>query len=189
MSARTRKLPHLSSIFVGVTYILVFAFFAWGFSTPALDQVWRHHHELKIGKTGKLKKAERKSLNKAMKRHPRLAKALLQGAPVGIISAHNDGWIATPNATILRTPAAKNIRRMNFDVQTPEDLLPLSISLRTKTWKKKLKFTKQGTETFLLPELGDTVEIIELKMKGRRFRKDRSMLGLRVQFEEEGSQP
>ena len=187
--SRPRNLPHLSSVFVCITYMLVIAFFVWGFSTPPLDHVWRHHHELKIGKTGKLKKAEQKALNRAMKRHPRLAKALLQGEDIGIISAHSEGWIATPNATILRTPASKRYTTMSFDVQTPEDLLPLSITLRAKTWKKKLKFTKQGPQTFELPELSATPEVIVLRMKDRRFRKDPSMLGLRVQFEERAPQP
>ena len=189
MKPTPRKRPHLSSIFVCMTYILVTVFFLWGFSSPDLDHVWRHHHELKIGKTGRLKKGERKSLRKAMKRHPRLAEALLQGQTIGIISAHTDGWISTPNATILRTPASKRFRTLSFDVQTPEDLLPLAITLRAKSWKKKFKFTTQGPQEVQLPEVSGSAEIITLRMKGRRFRKDRSMLGLRVQFKEASAQP
>jgi len=176
--------PSLGFVAVCATCFLVAAFFVWGFSTPYLDRVWTLHHELKIGKLKRLKAGDRALLEDCMARYPRLARALLDGKQIGLVSAHSDGWIATPTATILRTEKAGRYRALGLDIQTPKDLLPYHIVVRGRGWVERLEVTKQGVLKVDLPDTPVAPEVIEVRMKGRSFEPDPSVLGIRVRFEE-----
>jgi hypothetical protein len=189
MNSYARKYPSLGFIIVCLTYAFTIAFFLWGFSTPDLDRVWTIHHELKIGKMQKLKGNDRRILQASMQRHPNLARALLKGQQIGIISENSLGWISTPTVTILRTSISENNLRLALDVQTPDDLIPFSIGLRIAGFQgivhtDKLAITEQGTYSFVLPQPGAGPEIIEIKLKDNKFEADPSMLGIRISFPE-----
>jgi hypothetical protein len=169
---------------VCATYLLVAAFFIWGFSTPDLDRVWTLHHELKIGKLMKLKAGDRALLEDCMARHPRLATDLMDGEEIGVISDHSDGWIATATATILRTGKTGGYRSLVIEIQTPRDLLPYDIEVRGRGWKEKLEVTEQGTQEIDLPDPPETPEVIEVRMRGQSFEPDPSVLGVRIGFKE-----
>ena len=96
--------PSLGFCLIVLTYLLTAGFFAWGLSTPPLDRVWQLHHQLKTGDLYALGRDDRELLEAAMARHPELAQALLSSGQIGIISAHRDGWIDTPEVSIVRTP-------------------------------------------------------------------------------------
>jgi len=174
--------PSWGCLAVCATYVLVAAFFIWGFSTPDLDRVWTLHHELKIGKLLKLKAGDRALLEECMARHPRLARDLLDNEEIGIISAHSEGWIATPTATILRTTNSEKYRSLILEVQTPRDLLPYRITVRGRGWKKTQKVDEQGRLEIDLPPVPETPEVVEVRMRGRSFEPDPSILGVRVGF-------
>jgi hypothetical protein len=176
--------PSLGCLAVCATYILVAAFFIWGFSTPDLDRVWTLHHQLKIGKLQKLKAGDRALLQDCMASHPQLARDLLDGAEIGIISAHSDGWIATPTATVLRTSEAGRYRSMVLEIQTPRDLLPYRIVVRGKGWEKRQEVEEQGQLEIELPPPPETAEVVEVRMRGQSFEPDPSILGVRVRFRE-----
>lgn len=189
MNSYSRKYPSLGFIVICLTYALTVGFFVWGFMTPDLDRVWTIHHELKIGMMKKLRGDDREILQESMQRHPNLARALLRGQPIGIISENSLGWIATPTVTILRTPQSKNNLRLDLEVQTPDDLIPFSISLRIAgnqgiVHKDKLAITEQGSYSFVLPPPGAGPEIIEVRLKDNKFEADPSMLGIRISFPE-----
>ena len=81
----------------------------------------------------KLGEEDKAIINETMKRHSQLTEALLGGHKIGIISSHIDGWISTPTATILRTKKSKNYSSIKVNVQTPEDLLPFDIDVKSST--------------------------------------------------------
>ncbi|MDJ0766753.1 MAG: hypothetical protein QNJ97_27520 [Myxococcota bacterium] len=178
------KRPSLGFIAVVLTYGLVAVFFIWGFSTPDLDRIWQLHHLLKIGDVDCLKKEDRALVKNALQRHSRLALDLLDGVEIGILSAHMDGWIGTPCVTILRTAAAGS-RTIEMDIQTPEDLMPFEIRLTGEDWKEQYEVTSHGTLRAPLPNIKDTAEVIDLKLKGAAFEADPSVLGIRIRFGEE----
>jgi hypothetical protein len=169
---------------VCATYVLVAAFFIWGFSTPDLDRVWTLHHELKIGKLTKLKAGDRALLEACMARHAELARDLMDGDDLGIVSAHSEGWIATPTATVLRTEKAGRYRALSLEIQTPRDLLPYRIEVRGRGWSEKLEVTEQGVQEIDLPDPPETPEVIEVRMRGQSFEPDPSVLGVRLGFKE-----
>jgi hypothetical protein len=169
---------------VCATYALVAAFFVWGVSTPDLDRVWTLHHELKIGKLKKMKSGDRDRLEACMARYPRLARALLDGEDIGLISAHSDGWIATPTATILRTEKAGRYRVLGLEIQTPRDLLPYDIVVRGRGWTQRLEVTEQGALEVDLPDPPEVPEVVEVRMQGQSFEPDPSVLGVRARFRE-----
>jgi hypothetical protein len=169
---------------VCVTYLLVTAFFVWGFSTPDLDWVWTLHHELKIGKLKKLKAGDRALLEDCMARHAELARDLMDGDDIGVISSHSDGWIATPTATVLRTEKAGRYRALDLEIQTPRDLLPYRIEIRGRGWTEKLEVTEQGILEIDLPDPPEIPEVIEVRMRGQSFEPDPSVLGVRLGFRE-----
>ena len=182
MKVSAGRWPSPGFLAVCATYVLVAAFFVWGFSTPDLDRVWTLHHELKIGKLMKLKSKDRVLLEECMARHPRLAGDLLDNAKIGIISAHSEGWIATPTATILRTVKAGKYRSLILGIQTPRDLLPYRIVVRGRGWKKAREISEQGRLEIDLPPVPKTPEVIEVRMRGQPFEPDPSVLGVRLRF-------
>lgn len=176
------RLPSIGFLAVCGTYALVAAFFGWGLSTPALDRVWWIDHALKTGKMRRLKPDDHALLAGALERHPGLGSALLGGRAIGILSENTDGWIATPTVVLLRTPESNDVTQLRLVVQTPRDLLPCTLRVRGPGWKRTLELERQGVETVELPPSGQVAEIIELRLPGREFRADPSMLGLRVGF-------
>ena len=184
MKVSAGRWPSLGCLAVCATYLLVVAFFVWGFSAPDLDRVWTLHHQLKIGKLKKLKAGDRTLLEDCMARHPQLARDLMDGDDIGIISAHSDGWIATPTATVLRTGKAGRYRALSLEIQTPRDLLPYDIEVRGRGWTEKLEVTEQGMQAIDLPDSPEAPEVIEVRMRGQSFEPDPSVLGVRLGFKE-----
>ena len=182
-SSRTRR-PSVGFVMVCVVYAAILGFFGWGLIQPDLDRVWSIHHLLKIGEMKKLKAEDRALLERSFARHAGLGEALLDNREAGLISAHRGGWIETPGPVALLTKKTKGTTTLVLDVQTPKDLIPYTISLRGAGWRQKVEVSKQGLISVPLPELKQQTEVLELRMKGKKFRSDPSVLGLRVSFEE-----
>lgn len=182
MKISNGKWPSSGCLVVCICYALVAVFFAWGFSTPELDRVWTVHQQLKIGKLGKLSDHDRKLLDKCMARYPRLASDLLDGKQIGIISANNDGWIATPAVTVVRTERSGGTRSLQLEIQTPPDLLPYRIAVRGMGWKRTLQVKRQGQLAIALPRPPPTPEVVEISLHGQAFEPDPSVLGVRLRF-------
>ena len=101
MSNRARwKKPSGGFVALCLTYLTGALFFAWSLATPDLDRVWTLYHMLKIGGVGHLAQDDRELFGAALTRHDNLAVALLHGAEIGVVSAHDSGWIASPNVTV-----------------------------------------------------------------------------------------
>ncbi len=174
--------PSVGFILVIGSYALTLAFFAWGLSTPPLDRVWQLHHELKIGRAYALTQDEKDLLSGAMRRHSALAAALLPSGQMGIISAHRDGWIDTPEVTLLRTPRASTARLL-LDIQTPPQHIPYKLELSGSGWRHALEVTARGQLSLDLPAPPAEPELLTLKLSGPGLRADPSSLGVRVSFD------
>lgn len=174
--------PSLGFILVIGSYALTLAFFAWGLSTPPLDRVWQLHHELKIGRAYALTPDEKDLLSGAMRRHPALAAALLPSGQIGIISAHRDGWIDTPEVTLIRTPRASTVRLL-LDIQTPPQHIPYKLELSGKSWHRGLEVSARGPLALDLPAPPAEPELLTLKLNGPGLRADPSSLGVRISFD------
>jgi hypothetical protein len=167
-----------------LTNAALVAFLAWGFQQPPLDRVWELHHELKIGALGKLGSDDRALLHATMARYPALASALFsQGEVIGLLSANSQGWLETPDATILRSPLAGRSCSMVLDVKIPDHALPLKIDVEGLRWHRHLDIAHQGSSRLLLPELENGPEIITLAVASKASRDEVATLGLRVRFE------
>jgi len=110
----------------------------WGM----LDRVWQLHHQLKTGDVYALTQPDRELLVSAMARHPALAEALLAAGHIGIISAQRDGWIDTPEVTIIRTPRALSTRLAESGFKS-ETWHPAASS--TSDWQHAAEPSKGGT--------------------------------------------
>jgi len=177
------KLPSLGFVGILLTNLGLVLFLAWGFRTPPLHRIWELHHELKIGKRGKLKAEDRALLDAAMKRHARLARELLsENEKIGLVSANASGWLETPDATIIRSKAASACS-MLLQVKIPEDALPLKIEVRGRSWERRVTVQEQGTTKLDLPDLEGDPEVITLKVASKDSRDEVATLGLRVSFE------
>jgi hypothetical protein len=183
---RRRRVPSLGFVTVCATYLAVAGFLAWGLRAPDLDRVWTLHHQLKAGELGAPRGKERDLLRGALLRHRELARALLSGGEIGLISAHSDGWITTPEATIVRIAAAHE-RVLRLDVETPRDLLPFEVDVNGGDFRKQLAVTRHGTYDVLLPAPQKAADLIIVRLKGRDLRDDPSVLGVRISFAAEPS--
>jgi hypothetical protein len=144
--------------------------------------VWQLHHELKIGKRDRIGKADRALLGNAMDRHPDLAAALLPEGEIGIVSSNRDGWVDTPQVTIIRTPKSDKTLHVELNVQTPPQNIPYTIKLRGDGWKKRLKIEERGHFKIDLPPPLGTAELLTLELEGKGLRADPSSLAVQVTF-------
>jgi hypothetical protein len=175
--------PSLGFCLMVSTYALTLAFFAWGLTTPRLDRVWQLHHQLKTGDVYALTRADRQLLISSLARHPALAEALLPAGHIGIISAQRDGWIDTPEVSILRTPRATLTQRILLEIQTPPEHLPYRMTLQGPGWQRELEVRERGTLVFPLPPPAGQPELLTLKLEGTGLRADSSSIGVRVTFD------
>ncbi len=176
-----RRLPSAGFVALFAIYACVAAFFVWGLSTPPLDRVWTLHHELKSGRIAVPRERDRQVLAQSFARHPELASALLSDAEIGLISAHSEGWIALPAATVVRTSKAVE-RFLVLEVATPSSLLPFTVELRGEGWKQHVEVGKAGIRGIELPVLRSGSEAIVVKLRGHGLRADPSVLGVRITF-------
>jgi hypothetical protein len=177
-------LPTAGFVVVCAVYIGVAAFFTWGLAPPPLDRAWVLHHELKAGRIGAPRASDREVLATSMARHEALASALLSEGEIGLISRHSGGWLAMPEATIVRTPKATE-RYIVLEVATPRHLMPFKVEVKGQGWTEKLEIKSRGVRTVKLPVLQGGGELIVVKIKGRELRADPSVLGVRVSFADE----
>lgn len=178
------RLPSVGFVAIVLTNVALAAFLTWGFQQPPLDRVWELHHELKIGALGKLGAEDRSLLQAAMARYPALASALLaQGEAIGLLSANSQGWLETPDATVLRTSLAGAACVMVLDVKIPSHALPLEIEVEGANWQRELDIAKQGTRRLPLPRLAEGAEIITLAVVSKASRDEVATLGVHVGFE------
>lgn len=178
---RRRRRPTAGFVTVCLVYAAVAAFFAWGMSTPDLDRVWTLHHQLKSGRLGAPSARDRGVLIRSMERHPELAGALLREANIGLISSNSEGWIATSEATILRTKQA-HAGAMQLEIASSDALLPIQVELEGQGWRESKQLLTRGVHSIALPALRGTSELIVLRLKGRAAHADPSVLGVRVFF-------
>jgi hypothetical protein len=175
--------PSLGFCLIVLTYVLTLAFFAWGLTTPALDRVWQLHHQLKTGELYALSRPDRELLVSALARHDALAEALLPAGQIGIISAQRDGWIDTPQVTIVRTPRATATQRIVLEIQTPPEHIPYHVTLEGPDWSRQVEVQARGTLAIDLPAPTSMPELLSLKLEGAGLRADPSSLGVRVTFD------
>jgi hypothetical protein len=171
-------------VVVCAVYTATTSFIAWGFDTPDLDRIWTLDHELKIGETWKLDDDDFALLTRSLKRHPGLAEALLSDTQIGIVSAHRDGWVETPEVTVIRTAVSSHFRFMRLDVETPERHLPMRLTVRADGWKHKLQADRRGPLFVPLPPKTES-EVFTVDFKGKDLRADPSILRTRITFHEE----
>jgi hypothetical protein len=178
------RFPSAGFVAVCLTYLAVAAFFFWGLRTPPLDRAWILLNEMKAGVDARLGEADRELLQEVLRVHPALADALLEGGPIGLLSAHSEGWISTPSVVLLRTPGAVRQRVLRLDVHTAPDLLPLKARLRTTGFSKELHIAQQGILDLELPAPPAFPELIELRLGGKKLQADPSVLSVRLSFPE-----
>jgi len=178
-----RKHPSAGFLAVCGTYLLAFGFLLWGLSTPTLDRVWTLHHELKVGRRGAPKDGDLAGMRAALARYPSLASALLPEGEIGLISANREGWLETPEVTILRTAKATE-RLLRIEVGTPLDLLPFAIELDGKSLHQRLRAKEHGVLELTLPPVEGASELLVLRLRGKKLRADPSVLNVRVTFAE-----
>lgn len=83
------------------TALVAVIFFAWGLSTPPLEQVWQMQTELALGVRKPLSPSERRLFAAALLEHPELADGMLGDRLVGIISMNHDGLIESGCAFLV----------------------------------------------------------------------------------------
>lgn len=179
-----RRPPSIGFIAIVVVHIAAIAMLWWAFTTPRLDRIWTLHHELKIGHISKLKADDRKLLLAAMTDHPTLAGALIRRGDIGLVSANREGWLETPSATLVRTANAKTSAVL-VNVETSPEHLPFSIEFENGPWEYKLQVTERKEYRVDLPPATHLPEVLTVEVKGKRFKADPAILGVRLHFEGE----
>jgi len=194
MSARARleptKLPSFGFVAVVLVHVALVAFLGWGFVQPPLDRVWELSHALKIGKISRLAPRDHSLLQAALERHPGLTESLLSEGKVGLVSAHNRGWIETKTATVLVSAEAEEPCSMQIEARLPESAFPLGVEASGAGWQKQLALAKAGTLELPLPRNGRVPEIVELGFSAKDASLSGRVFGLHLSFRcAEGAKP
>lgn len=178
---RTR-LPSAGFCALSGVHVGLLAFLIWGLTKPPLERVWELHHELKIGRVGRLETPDAELLSSALRRHPRLAAALLDKEPLGLVSAHSAGWLETAEATVLRSVDAADPCKMELEVRMPNEAFPVSIEVAAQGWGERVVMQDSGATWLALPKGSGAAEIISLIVRTRTPRQDGETLGVRAGF-------
>jgi hypothetical protein len=182
MSVASGRLPSVGFVALCLVCVAVVLFFVWALRTPVLERVWTIHHLTKIGELDRLSERDKALLGQAMAEHEDLTRDLLDGHELGIITAHVDGWIAAPVATLLRTPES-TARELKIDVQAPQELFPVQILVRGGDWKERREVKGHGVVALPLPAPDDGPEIVEVEAEAEDDDADHSLLGVRITWE------
>lgn len=176
-------MPSAGFITMCTVYAALAAFFAWGMATPDLDRVWTLHHELKSGRIGAPSDLDREVLIRSMARHPELAGALLSEGDIGLISSNMEGWIASSEATVVRTKRA-NAGALQLEIASPDTLLPLTVEIEGQGFREEKQLATRGLHQVALPPIRGAADLIVLRLKGQAAHADPSVLGVRVFFQD-----
>jgi hypothetical protein len=169
---------------VVLCYAAVAGFFAWGASTPPLDRIFRVTQALRGNDRLRIGADVRALILKKLREHPELRASLLRDRPIGILSAHQDGWLAAPTAWILRFADSERVRALRLDVHTAPERLPFTLTVRGPTVRRQTIVSAPGLVEIELPPPGPEPEIIEVRLGGKRFAPDPSELAVRLTFVE-----
>ncbi|NMB73893.1 MAG: hypothetical protein GYA21_02035 [Myxococcales bacterium] len=178
------RLPSLGFVAVILVYAAVAGFFAWGAATPPLDRIFRVTQALRGNDRMRLGADVRALLLRELRDHLALRQALLGEDGIGILSAHQGGWLATPTAWLLRFPDSERVRALRLEVHTAPEHLPFTLTVRGPTFRKRTTVSVPGAIEIALPPPGPEPEIIEVRLGGKRFAPDPSELAVRLSFEE-----
>ena len=179
----TAKLPSIGCLAILLTNLALAAFLIWGFQKPPLHRVWELHHELKIGAVGKLSPQDHALLSTELHEHAELAGALLSEGSIGLVSANSDGWLETPDATVIRSAKAGAPCIMNLHVKIPDDALPLAVEVSGSGWQRSLSIGRQGVTRLPLPNTEAAPEIITLAVVAKGSDAEVATMGVRVTFD------
>jgi len=185
MSVKSGRLPSPGFLAIIATYVALVLFFAWGLATPPLERVWELHHLLKIGEIHLLDADDRALLERAMDEHEDLARDLLDGHEIGIVSEHLDGWITAPAATLLRTAESGSIASLAIDVQTHDDLLPLEVVVRGPGWKEQREVKERGRLVIPIPPPEGGPQVVDVEIEVEQSVAESSVIGVRLDWEAE----
>ncbi len=178
------RLPSLGFVAVILVYAAVAGFFAWGAATPPLDRIFRVTQALRGSDRMRIGADVRSLILEELQKHPALRTALLGEASIGILSAHQGGWLAVPTAWVLRFPDSERVRALRLEVHTAPERLPFTLTVRGPTFRKRTVVSAPGAVQIELPPPGPVPEIIEVRLGGKRFAPDPSELAVRLSFEE-----
>jgi hypothetical protein len=136
-------------------------FFAWGLSTPRLDDFWRLQVRLAIG-GAPLDAREFDLMQKVIVRYPKIADNLLEGGQVGLISANDEGVVDVGCAYVLRTKPDARRLIVTASARSPED--PITIHVRTATEKFEAEVSSAAPLSWGLPTSGRFPQLIEIRV-------------------------
>jgi hypothetical protein len=135
-------------------------FFGWGWSRPALDEVWQIQLELRLGTRDALASDERRLLQDTLERHPLLAANMLEDAEYGIISAQRGGMVDMDYAYVVRqTPDAPNV----LTISSPT-AAPLHLAVRTGVAETTGEAGGDLPFVWAIPDTGPFPQLTEVRL-------------------------
>lgn len=167
-----QRLPSIGFVCLLLVYAGLVVFLAWGFTKPPLERVWELHHELKIGKVALLSAEDRQLVQAALERHPALADALLSDGKLGVISAHEGGWLEAPRATLIRAPDAPSGCQLRIEISGKAPKSALSATLEGSGWRREVRLDKQRATTLTLPAGKGRGEVLSFEVAPAAPQKD-----------------
>ncbi|MBN2496041.1 MAG: hypothetical protein JXR96_15720 [Deltaproteobacteria bacterium] len=174
--------PSVGFVCTLAIWALAAAFVLWGALQPDLDRVWFLENELEQGIRARLDKRDRQMLEGCLARWPELAGDLLDGQPIGLLSAHRQGWLSVPAATVLRVAGSETRRIVHFDVELSPKALPLTIEIRGRGWQHAVQARQNGPLDVPLPRPPERAEVISVELEAAEKLDPRSAPGVRIAF-------
>ena len=183
MNARGRfapsKLPSIGFVLVVLVHLGFVGFLGWGFVQPPLDRVWELSHALRIGKVGTLAPRDQRLLQAALERHPGLTQSLLSQDVVGIVSAHDHGWLETSAATLLVSADAPAPCILRVARRPGARSQPLAVEVSGSGWRRQVALPEAGTEV-VFPQNRHAPDIVEVRFSAKGARLDASAIGVHL---------
>jgi hypothetical protein len=148
------------------------SFLAWGFSTPPLESAWWLQVELELGERGPLTRAERDLFQGVLVRHPEIAESMLEGAPVGLISAAEEGRVEVGYAYLVRQKAEPPIELVVSRSPAVSAAEPVAVSARVHGASQAGEIAAGSPFRWVVPQDGPFPQLIEVRVEAPRKRRE-----------------
>jgi hypothetical protein len=147
MSRGRWRLPSIGFVVLVAAWTLLFAFLAWGMSTPRLQRVWQIEQRMQQPGFAGLDEAEAQALAQSLDSHPELAQALIGSKEAAFVEPTRGGFMGLRRAHLLIKPRATALR-IWLQCRAPQATYPLRARFEGGSVSRQLSFERDERVSF-----------------------------------------
>lgn len=143
--------PSVGFVFVALSYTLLAATLAWGFSTPELDRVWRIMQSMQRLDFVEITSKDVQILKTALQHYPALPRAFIGRAPIGFVEPTRAGWMTHSRSHVITSAQPQHKLALNVECRAPANAFPVNVVFERDGVRQEIQFSTSGRQHVDLP--------------------------------------